>query len=239
MRQRQEAVKLFIAAMHDNTMRDRWFVNEEWVRHIRAYGHDISIHDMNMGIFQRCDWCNNQFIIDGYLLLHNVKAIHHQMKDPKKIKKMRFYYVVSLGQLAPTIPSVQKFYQDLWNDRKMSKRSLKQSAQDDCSKQEQPSNKKQARQQLPKPVSPTSTLDSPLTSLDSPSTSALGSLPASLDSPLPSLLDSPSTSLAADSPSTSLDSLPSTSFDSLSDPPETFKCALDMLACAWKENTNI
>jgi hypothetical protein len=33
MRQRQEAVKLFIAAMHDNTIRDRWVVDEEWVRH--------------------------------------------------------------------------------------------------------------------------------------------------------------------------------------------------------------
>jgi hypothetical protein len=116
MRQRQEAAKLFIAAMHDDTMQDQWVVNEEWVRYIHAYGHDIGIHDMNMGISQRCDFCNNQFIIDGYLLLHNVKAIHHQMKDPKKIKKMRFYYVVSLGQLAPTIPSVQKFYQDLWNE---------------------------------------------------------------------------------------------------------------------------
>jgi hypothetical protein len=142
MRQRQEAAKLFIAGMYDNTMRDWWVADEEWVRHIIAYGNDIGIHDMNMGISQRCDWCNNQFIIDGYLLLHNVKAIHDQMKDPKKIKKMRFYYVISLGQLAPTIPSVQKFYQDLWNDRKMSKRSLKQSAQDDCLKQEQPSNKK-------------------------------------------------------------------------------------------------
>jgi hypothetical protein len=116
MRQRQEAAKLFIAAMHDDTMQDQWVVDEEWVRYIHAYGHDIGIHDMNMGISQRCEFCNNQFIIDGYLLLHNVKAIHHQMKDPKKIKKMRFYYVVSLGQLAPTIPSVQKFYQDLWNE---------------------------------------------------------------------------------------------------------------------------
>jgi hypothetical protein len=76
---------------------------------------------MNMGISQRCDWCNNQFILDGYFLLHNMKTICHQMKDPKKRKRMRFYYGVSLGQLAPTIPSVQKFYQDLWNDRKMKK----------------------------------------------------------------------------------------------------------------------
>jgi hypothetical protein len=143
MRQRLEAAKLFVAAMHDDTMRDRWVVDEEWVRHIRANRIDIGIHDMNMGISQRCDWCNNQFIIDGYLLLHNSKTIHHRMKDPKKRTKTHFYYVVSLGQLAPTIPSVQKFYQDLWNDRKMSKRSLKRTAQDDCSKQEQPSNKKQ------------------------------------------------------------------------------------------------
>ncbi len=124
--------------MHDDTMQDQWVVDEEWVRHIRAYGNDIGIHDLNMGLSQRCDWCNDQFILDGYLLLHNVKAIRHQKKDPKKVKKMRFYYVVSLGQLAPTIPSVQQFYQDLWNDHKMSKRSLKRTSQDNCLKQEQP-----------------------------------------------------------------------------------------------------
>jgi hypothetical protein len=164
MRQRQVASKLFIAAMHDNTMRDRWVTDEEWMRHICAYGNNIGIQYLNMGLSQRCDWCNNQFILDGYLLLHNVKAIHHQKKGPKKAKKMRFYYVVSVGQLAPTIPSIQQFYQDLWNDRKMSKRFLKQTAQDDCSKQEQPS-KKQARQQPPRPISPTSALDLPSTSL--------------------------------------------------------------------------
>jgi hypothetical protein len=128
MRQKQVAAKLFIAAMHDDTMQDRWVVDEVWVRHIHAYGNHIrtyGIHDLNMGLSQRCDWCNNQFILEGYLLLHNVKAIRHQKKDPKEVKKMRFYYVVALRQLAPTIPSVQQFYQDLWNDRKMSKRSLK------------------------------------------------------------------------------------------------------------------
>jgi hypothetical protein len=88
MRQRQVAPKLFIAAIQDDTMRDRWVVDEEWVRHIRTYGKDIGIHDLNMGLSQRCDWCNNQFILDGYLLLHNVKAIRHQKKDPKKVKKM-------------------------------------------------------------------------------------------------------------------------------------------------------
>jgi hypothetical protein len=107
------------------------------VRHICAYGNNIGIHDLNMGLSQRCDWCNNEFILDGYLPLHNVKAIRCQKKDPKKVKKMCFYYIVSLGQLAPTISSIQQFYQDLWNDRKMSKRSLKRTAQDDCSKHEQ------------------------------------------------------------------------------------------------------
>jgi hypothetical protein len=29
MRQRQEAAKLFIAAMHNDTMQDRWVVDEE------------------------------------------------------------------------------------------------------------------------------------------------------------------------------------------------------------------
>ena len=105
---------------------------------MRAYENEIGIQQMNMSGSGRCDRCNNQFILDGYLLLHNVKAIRHQKKDPKKVKKMRFYYVVSLGQLAPTIPSVQQFYQDLWNDHKMSKRSLKRTSQDNCLKQEQP-----------------------------------------------------------------------------------------------------
>jgi hypothetical protein len=66
MRQRQVATKLFIAAMHHDTMRDQWVVDEEWVRHIRAYENDIGIHDLNMSLSQRCDRCNNQFILDGY-----------------------------------------------------------------------------------------------------------------------------------------------------------------------------
>jgi hypothetical protein len=187
MRKRQVAAKLFIAAMHDNTMQDQWVVDEEWVHHICSDGNDIGIHDLNMGLFQRCDWCNNQLILDGHLLLHNVKAICHEKKYPKKVKKMRFCYVVSLRQLAPTIPSIRYFYQDLWNDCKMLKRSLKRTAQDDFSKEEQPS-KKQARQQPPRPVSPTSALDSPSSStLHLPSTSAL-------DSPSSSALSLPSTS---------------------------------------------
>jgi hypothetical protein len=126
MRTRQEAVKLFIRAMHDETMRDRWIVDEEWVRHLRNDGEDVGIHDLNMGVSLRCIWCNDRFILDGYLLLHNVKAIRHQKLDNKKIKKMQFYYVLSLEkQEAPTIPSAQSFYQDLWDNCLMSKRLLK------------------------------------------------------------------------------------------------------------------
>jgi hypothetical protein len=105
MRQRKEAAKLFIQMMHSDTMKDRWIVNEEWVRHICAYDNNIGIHYLDMGLSQKCDWCNDQFILDGYLLvLHNVKAIRHQKQDRKEVKKMRFY-VFSVGQLAPTVPS--------------------------------------------------------------------------------------------------------------------------------------
>jgi hypothetical protein len=85
---------------------------------------------------------------------------------------------------------VQKFYQHLCNNRKMSKRSLKQMAQANCYKEEQQPSKKQAKEQtkiqLPRHISPSMpqispearpSLNSPLTSLgDSPSTS-LGNLP--------------------------------------------------------------
>jgi hypothetical protein len=81
------------------------------VRRIQAHVNDAGIHDLDMGLSQKCDWCNNDgFTLDGYLLLHNVKAIHHQKQDPKKVKKMRSYYVVLVGQLAPIIPGIHRFY---------------------------------------------------------------------------------------------------------------------------------
>jgi hypothetical protein len=61
--------------------------------------------------------------LDGSLLLHrNVKAIGHQQQDPQKVKNMPFNYGVVVGKLEPIIPSVQRFYQNLWNNRKMFKR---------------------------------------------------------------------------------------------------------------------
>ena len=54
MRQKQEAAKLFIqAVMHDNTMQDRWVIDEELVGHIHAYGNDRGIHDLNMGVSKK------------------------------------------------------------------------------------------------------------------------------------------------------------------------------------------
>ncbi len=74
---------IHIRAIQDNTMCDRWVINEEWVRHIRTDVKDVGIHDMNMGV-----WCNNQFTLDGYLLLHNQKTIRLQKLDPKKVKQL-------------------------------------------------------------------------------------------------------------------------------------------------------
>jgi hypothetical protein len=54
--QRQKAAKLFIQAMHNGTMREKWVIDEEWVRHIHVYGNNIGIHDLNiMGLSQKCD----------------------------------------------------------------------------------------------------------------------------------------------------------------------------------------
>ena len=139
-------------------MGDRWIVDEEWVRHIRASGEDVGIYDMNMGLSKKCNWCNNRCTLDGYTLLHNVKSIRHQKVDPTKVKKMRFYYVLSLGKEAPTIPSAQSFYQDLWNGHQMSKRSLKRTAQDSKQDHELLPSKKQARPALRPQVEPHPTL---------------------------------------------------------------------------------
>jgi hypothetical protein len=81
MRSRQETVKLFILAMHDDTMRGfQWVVDKELVRHLCANGEDVGIDEMNMGLSQKCVWCNDRFILEGYMLLNNVKAIQYQSK---------------------------------------------------------------------------------------------------------------------------------------------------------------
>jgi hypothetical protein len=65
-----------------------------------------------MGLSQNFDCCNDKFTLIGFLLPHNVKFVHvrhqeqepqnigHQEQDPQKLKKMRFYYVVSVGTRA-------------------------------------------------------------------------------------------------------------------------------------------
>jgi hypothetical protein len=35
--------------MHDDTMRDQWIVDKEWVRHLCNDGEEVGIHDLNMG----------------------------------------------------------------------------------------------------------------------------------------------------------------------------------------------
>ena len=84
MSKRVEAAKLFTQVMHDESMQDRWIVDEEWVRHIRLYySKQVLIYDMNMGLSKICMPCNDQ---------------------------QCFYYVVSLlDKLVPTISSNQTF----------------------------------------------------------------------------------------------------------------------------------
>ena len=108
MSKRVEAAKLFTQAMHDESMQDRWIVDEEWVRHIRLYySEQVWIHDMNMGLSKICMPCNDQCLLDNYTLLHNVKSIKQQNK---KVSRTCFYYVVSLlDKLVPTISSNQTF----------------------------------------------------------------------------------------------------------------------------------
>jgi hypothetical protein len=154
MNKRLEAAKRFVDGMQDDTMRDRWIVDEEWVRHLRSDGKDIKVYDMNAGLSPRCNWCNERCVLDGYTLLHNEKYIHWQKQDPKKKTKMQFYYVLSEGKQAPTIPTDQSFYQNLWENREKPKRPLKRTAQDSKKDRDpQPSKKKVRRSEPPTPIS--------------------------------------------------------------------------------------
>jgi hypothetical protein len=133
-------------------MRDRWVVDEEWVRHLRSDGEGIGVYDMIVGLSRLCNWCNDRCVLEIYMLLHNVKKNRCQKQNPKKKKKI--HCVLSLGKQRPTNPSAQSFYQDLWDNRKKSKRSLKRTAQD--SKEDRdllPITKEARRAEPPTPTS--------------------------------------------------------------------------------------
>jgi hypothetical protein len=138
--------------------------------------------------------------------------------------------MLHLCKLAPNVPSASYFYQDLWNNRKMSKRSLKRTAQQDCSKSDRdpprPS-KKQARVQVQPLMQPVLLLPTP-TPQSLPDTTRRPSLDSESDPMRPVL------PLPMQTPQSLPDTTRRPSLDSPSDP-ETFRCALNMLVVAWKE----
>jgi hypothetical protein len=115
----QIAVKALLDVICDETM-DRWIPDEDWVRRIRDNGeHDCSIVNLNRGL------SNNDANLEGKRILHNKKNIRITKNEAPAKKSISFYYVLSVGKPAPTIPSDQGFYQSLWDDPDRSNRRLK------------------------------------------------------------------------------------------------------------------
>jgi hypothetical protein len=103
---RQKAVEAF-SAVCDDSMLDRWIPNEDWVRHIRDKGEDeCSITNLNMGMSRKCVGQNNHASLHGRTAFHNKKKIQI-LKNKVTNKHIRFYYVLSAGKPAPTVPSEQ------------------------------------------------------------------------------------------------------------------------------------
>ena len=127
MGSRQKAVEAF-SAVCDPSMLDRWIPDEDWVRHIRDNGfNECSITNLNMGLSTQCAWQNNHASLHGRTVFHNKKKIKI-LKNKVANKHIRFYYIMSAGKPAPTVPSEQSFYQSLWEDEDRSNRSLKRTA---------------------------------------------------------------------------------------------------------------
>lgn len=62
-----------------------------------------TIHEMNLGLSQTCDWCNDRFSLDGCVPLHHIKSVKLQNR---KRKNMRFHHVKSsLDKQTQTVPS--------------------------------------------------------------------------------------------------------------------------------------
>jgi hypothetical protein len=190
---RAEAAKLFMGAMHEDTMQDRWIVDEEWVRYIRSSSScskQVKIYDMNMGISKICIWCNDRCSLDGHVLLHNAKVIN---LPNKKVSRTHFYYVLSSpDKPAPTIPSDQKFYQELWNNRRASSRCLKRTVQSNPKNDRNQPSKKTRAVESPTPKSQPSAIQMPQSLPDelptNPKTSLGPDPPESFDQALDLLL---------------------------------------------------
>jgi hypothetical protein len=91
MLKRVEATKLLTDEMHEESMQDRWIVDEEWVPCTRNLhcNQQVGIHDMNVGSSKTCAWCNDRCLLDNCTLLHNVKSIKVGA-GLKKVPKTRF-----------------------------------------------------------------------------------------------------------------------------------------------------
>jgi hypothetical protein len=127
MGSRQKAVDDFIAVCEDATMLDRWIPDEDWVRKIRVGKADLRclIANLNMGLSKQCGFQNNHAILQGRTIFHNKRKIRW---PNTKVSNISFYYVLSPGMQAPTIPSDEVFYQSLWDVPSRQNRALKQIA---------------------------------------------------------------------------------------------------------------
>jgi hypothetical protein len=83
---------------------------------------------LNSALAKECVWKNNHAILQGQIPFYNKKNIQIKKTEETATKKIRFYYVLSAGKPAPTVPSDQGFYQSLWDGLERSNRSLKQTA---------------------------------------------------------------------------------------------------------------
>jgi hypothetical protein len=83
---------------------------------------------LNSALAKECVKQNNHAILQGQILFFNKKSIRIKKTEGTATKHIRFYYVLSAGKPAPTVPSDQGFYQSLWDGLERSTRSLKQTA---------------------------------------------------------------------------------------------------------------
>jgi hypothetical protein len=98
-------------------MLDRRIPDKDWVRQIREKGdNNCSTMNLNNGLSAQCMRQNNHATLQGATIFYNENYVRTTKTKATAIKPIRFYYVLSAGKPAPTIPSNQGFYQLLWDD---------------------------------------------------------------------------------------------------------------------------